>query len=254
MATNKHAQVRYNALDRCFAHKGKRYFIEDLLDACNEALEEISGVGKGIKKRQLQADITFMESEQGWSIPLERHHEGMRVRYRYDDPEFSISKRPLNEEEAEQLKAALMTLSRFKGMPQFQWVDELSARLESGFGLQQGAGSIIEFEENPYLKGSEHITTLFHAILGEQVLHVTCQGSKQPVPVLHRIHPYYLKQYNNRWFLFGWEEEGARLTTMALDRIHAIVPRRATIERTQWTTRNISRTLWVCRCNRVKRR
>ena len=224
MATNKHALIRYNALDRCFAQKGKRYFWEDLLEVCNEALEEISGEGKGIAKRQLMFDIRVMESEQGWSIPLDRHKEGKRVWYRYSDPEFSISKRPLNEEEADQLKAALMTLSRFKGMPQFQWVDELTARLEAGFGLRQGAESIIEFEENPYLKGSEHITTLFHAILGEQVQQVIYQGFKQPEPVQHRIHPYYLKQYNNRWFLFGWEEEGARLTTMALDRIHTIVP------------------------------
>ncbi|MGV9013526.1 MAG: helix-turn-helix transcriptional regulator [Flavobacteriales bacterium] len=222
MATNKNAQVRYNALDRCFAHKGKRYFWEDLLVACNAALDEISGGGKGIAKRQLMDDIKFMESDQGWSIPLDRNKEDKRVWYRYSSPDFSISKRPLNEEEAEQLNAALMTLSRFKGMPQFQWVDELSARLESGFGLRQGAERIIEFEENPYLKGSEHITKLFQAILGGQVLQVTYQGFRQPEPVQRRIHPYYLKQYNNRWFLFGWEEERAQETTLALDRIHAI--------------------------------
>lgn len=224
MPTNKHALIRFQALDRCFASRGKRYFMEDLLEAVNEALIEYSGTTEGIKRRQLFEDIKYMESEQGWAIPLERHTEGKRVWYRYSEPDFSINKRPLNEDEADQLKEALLTLSRFKGMPQFQWVDELVARLEAGFGLRQGAERIIEFEENPYLKGGEHITALFQAILGKQVLEVSYQGFKQAEPTTLRFHAYYLKQYNNRWFVFGWDEAGARLMNMALDRILAIAP------------------------------
>jgi len=222
MPINKHALIRYQALDRCFASRGKRCFWEDLLEAVNEALYAYSGTVQGIKRRQLFEDIKYMESDQGWAIPLERHTEGKRVWYRYEDPEFSINKRPLNEDEADQLKEALMTLSRFKGMPQFAWVDELVARLEAGFGLRQGAERIIEFEENPYLKGSEHITSLFQAILGKQVLEVSYQGFKQAKPVKLRFHPYYLKQYNNRWFVFGLNDELGRIMNMALDRIHVL--------------------------------
>ena len=224
MATNKHALIRYQALDKCFRSRGKQYYWEDLLETVNEALYEYTGKHKGISRRQLFEDIKYMESDQGWAIPLERHTEGKRVWYRYDDPEFSINKRPLNESEAEQLKEALMTLSRFKGMPQFEWVDELVARLEAGFGLRQGAERIIEFEENPYLKGSEHITTLFQAILGKQVLEVSYQGFKQAKPAKLLFHPYYLKQFNNRWFVFGLNEEHDSITNMALDRIQELAP------------------------------
>lgn len=226
MATNKHALIRYQALDHCFASRGKRHFMEDLLDACNTALSEYSGSTKGIGRRQLFEDIKHMESDQGWSIPLERHHEDKRVWYRYSEPGFSINKRPLDVDEAGQLKEALLTLNRFKGMPQFQWVDELVARLETGFGLRQGAERIIEFEENPYLKGNEHITTLFQAILGEQVLAVTYQGFKQAEPVSSRFHPHYLKQYNNRWFVFGATEGYEGITNLALDRIIKLMPAR----------------------------
>lgn len=223
MPTNKHALIRYQALDRCFRARGKQHFWEDLLEAVNEALYEYTGKDKGISRRQLFEDIKYMESDQGWAIPLEKHKYGRRVWYRYEDTDFSINKRPLNEDEAEQLKEALMTLSRFKGMPQFEWVDELVARLEAGFGLRQGAERIIEFDENPYLKGSEHITTLFQAILGKQVLEVSYQGFKQAKPAKLRFHPYYLKQYNNRWFVFGLNEEFESLTNMALDRIQHVV-------------------------------
>lgn len=224
MPTNKHAQIRYQALDRCFAKRGARYYWEDLIEACNEALYDFTGKTLHISRRQLFEDIKFMESDQGWSIPLEKNKEGKRVWYRYSDPDFSINKRPLNEGEADQLKEALLTLGRFKGMPQFHWVDELVARLESGFGLRQGAQRIIEFEENPYLKGSEHITTLFHAILNEQVLAITYQGFKQEHPSAIIFHPHYLKQYNNRWFAFGTTEGHQRLTNLALDRIQKLSP------------------------------
>ncbi|MBK9537494.1 MAG: WYL domain-containing protein [Flavobacteriales bacterium] len=222
MPINKHALIRYQALDRCFASRGRECFWEDLLEACNAALYEYTGKDKGISRRQLFEDIKYMESDQGWSIPLERHASGKRIWYRYSDPEFSINKRPLNEDEASKLKEALLTLNRFKGMPQFAWVDELVARLESGFGLKQGAERIIEFEENPYLKGSEHMAALFQAILGKQVLEVNYQGFKQAKPAKLRFHPYYLKQFNNRWFVFGSNEEVDRITNMALDRIQSL--------------------------------
>ena len=43
MGTNQHAVIRYQALDRCFSNWGKKYFIEDLIEACNNAIYEYSG-------------------------------------------------------------------------------------------------------------------------------------------------------------------------------------------------------------------
>ena len=133
MATNKHAIIRYQALDKCFRNVGKRFFIENLIDACNNAIYDFSGSSEGIKKRQVFEDIKFMESEAGYSIDLIRHKEGRRVFYRYSDTNFSINSQPLNEIEANQLKEALVTLGRFKGMPQFNWISEITTSLESQF-------------------------------------------------------------------------------------------------------------------------
>ena len=67
MATNKHAQIRYLALDKCLGNPGRRYFIEDLVKACNNAILEFTGKEEGVKKRQVYEDIKFMESERGWA-------------------------------------------------------------------------------------------------------------------------------------------------------------------------------------------
>lgn len=71
MATNKHAIIRYQTLDKCFRNPGRRYYIEDLVEACNNSIYEFTGNDLGIKRRQILEDIKFMESTQGWNITLE---------------------------------------------------------------------------------------------------------------------------------------------------------------------------------------
>lgn len=40
MPTNKHAIIRYQALDKCFSNRYRKYYIDDLIKVCNNALEE----------------------------------------------------------------------------------------------------------------------------------------------------------------------------------------------------------------------
>lgn len=216
MSTNRHAAIRYQALDRCFSNWGRKYFIEDLIEACNEAIYEFTGNSNGIKRRQLFDDIRFMESEAGYSIPLEKLSEGKRKYYRYSDRNFSINKRPLSQHEAEQLKDTVLMLNRFKGLPQFEWMEEVLTRLEDSFKLKANADSVVAFEQNPYLKGLGHFTALFNAIIHKQVLEIAYRPSFGE-PQTYILHPYFLKQYNNRWFLFG--QADGKIMNMAIDRI-----------------------------------
>ena len=43
MPTNKNAIIRYQALDRCFSDFLHRYYMEDLIEACAEALYQYTG-------------------------------------------------------------------------------------------------------------------------------------------------------------------------------------------------------------------
>lgn len=40
MPANKHAIIRYQALDKCFSNRYRKYYIDDLIKVCNKALEE----------------------------------------------------------------------------------------------------------------------------------------------------------------------------------------------------------------------
>jgi predicted DNA-binding transcriptional regulator YafY len=107
-------------------------------------------------------------------------------------------------------------------MPQFEWVDEITARLDSGLGLSKSSQQIIEFEQNDYLQGLEYITPLYNAILYKKVLNVSYKSFKRDNNQSIIFHPYYLKQYKNRWFAFGLNEEFNQITNLALDRMLGI--------------------------------
>ena len=218
MATNKHAVIRYQALDRCFSNFARRFYIEDLIEACNDAIYDFTGKEDGIERRQLFDDIKFMESEAGYSIELDKVKDGKKKYYRYSDKNFSINKQPLSLTEAEQLKDTIMMLNRFKGLPQFDWMEEVLARFEDTFKLKANVDSVVSFEQNPYLRGIEHFTSLFNAIINKQVLKIEYKASFGESQQ-YEIHPYFLKQYNNRWFLIGKHKDSEYLSNFAIDRI-----------------------------------
>ncbi|MFR9543245.1 MAG: WYL domain-containing protein [Rikenellaceae bacterium] len=222
MATNKHATIRYQALDKCFSNFGRKFFIEDLIDACASAIYDFTGIADGVKRRQIFDDITFMESEEGYSIPLARHKDGLKTYYRYEDKEFSINQQPLSRSESEQLQSTMLMLSRFKGLPQFDWLEESLARFETNFKLEhQDAENIVFFEQNPYLRGLEHFSGLFSATISHQPLSIEYHPAFGQVRS-YTIHPYALKQHASRWYIVGLSVvEGAenRLRIFAIDRV-----------------------------------
>ena len=220
MAINKNALLRYQTLDKCFSNPVRKYFYDDLIEACNTALSLINPDTTGVKRRQIEEDIKYMEEK--WDIPLSRIRDGKKIYFRYSDTKFSIDNQPLNQAEIEQIKSAMQILTRLEGMPQFSWVNELMSKLHQEFLLEKEAAPIMSFDSNQYLTGIEHLGRLFHSILYRQPLVIQYQSFRSTSSVVWILHPYYLKQYNNRWFLFGLNDVDSRLTNLALDRIISI--------------------------------
>ena len=222
MAINKNAIIRYQALDRCFRNIGRKYFIDDLLDACNEALLDVNPNSSGIRRSQLYKDIDFMCDSRGFDAPIERIKEGRKKYLRYNDSNFSINNQPLKEHEAIQLKETLITLSRFSGIPKLKWLEEMVVRLKQDFNLEKDNSHIISFDENPYLTGINFFDEIYNAIIYKKVLKITYKPFHKD-EMVELIHPYFLKQYNNRWFLFGLDNDNQDgVVNKPLDRIVSI--------------------------------
>lgn len=220
MSRNKNAMTRYLALDRCFSRGWRRrFYIEDLVEECSRTLLDSTGSATGISRRQVLDDIKFMESSEGWSIKLDRCKDGRRVYYRYSDADFTISEAPLTGEEMEALRHTVQTLRRFSGLPAYGWIDNVMHSLEYRFGLHGRTDSIMGFEQCEGLRGAELLPLFADAILNRKAMRVAYSAFADGGTSEWTLHPYYLKQYNSRWFLFAFNPAFGALTNAPLDRI-----------------------------------
>ena len=221
MATNKHAQIRYTILDNCFSNFNRNFTYADLIDEVNNVLFELGT--EGVQLRQLQYDIAFMKSDAGYLIEFDEDlKDGKKRLFRYKNNGFSIADHPLNQNDSEQLETTLAILSRYKHREEFNWLEELIPRMEQAFDLvASGENGAIGYQENIDLKGREHIGLLFNLILKRKVTKLIYQAYGKPQQDII-VFPYHLKQFNNRWFLFGYNEEYKSISNYPLDRIESI--------------------------------
>ena len=219
MAQGKNAYIRYKVLDRCFRDSRRRYYMEDLVEACNEELSNYDG--SSVSERTIRDDISFMQRQAGGGIPLVKKYDGHKAYYMYSDRYFSIMDLPMSQSEAEMLSDTIQMLSRFKGLPNQEWLNATLVQMKSTFNIGQAKASYVSFSQNEDLKGLKYFTPLYDAIASQRV--VSLVYHKFGCSSYERIiHPYQLRQYNNRWFLVGWEPAVAAkipLVVIPLDRI-----------------------------------
>lgn len=220
MPTNKNALLRYQILDRCFSDFNKKYEIDDLLQKVNETLYDLYGTEVSV--RQIRDDIKCLRDRMTYNAPIKAYqYAGKKCYYRYEDRSYSIFNNELSTEEVTQLRSTIDMLARFRDGSKNAWLEEVISNLEYRFGVKGTGENIVSFEQNEQLKGLEFLSELIDSAVNHkplQVVYRTYKG-KEKTSI---VHPYHLKQYNNRWFLFGLEENnelGNHITNMALDRI-----------------------------------
>lgn len=221
MPTSKNALIREMIIDRCLSDKKRLYSTREIMELCNEALRE-EGAPEVTAMNTIRTDIDGICNR--WKVNVEVIKQGRNRFYRYEQRDFSIYKSPLTEEELTQLSHTLMVLNRFQGLPQFEWVSELNARFKSTLMMDVNTSQVIGFEENIDAQGKEHIAPLFDAIVHRQPLALVYQRFTSSEPRMYVVHPYYLKQYRNMWYLLCYYEGHVGITTFALDRIVGYEP------------------------------
>ncbi len=223
MATSKNPLLRYKTIDRCLRNRNHRWTIENLMTACNEALLEFgfSGICMA-SRRTIQNDLQFMRSEAGYSAPIivvDRKY------YTYEDPDFSIMKAPLHigSEDIRQLNEAVGILSQLSGFATVEGLEDIISRLqEHAAYIQTQRKPVIYFEQNNRLQGLHYIPIIHQAILEQKVLSITYQSFRATKPHTYTFSPMVLKEFRNRWFLFGRHTDARILSNFALDRMLSV--------------------------------
>lgn len=214
MPVNKNAYLRYQILDQCFSNKHRKFSFDDLVDFVSDKL------GYNISPRQIREDIANLRIGPYYAPIKATRFDGKKCFYHYTDSDFSIFKNELSTEELTKLRSTIEMLNRYRGIPANAWLEEVISNLEYRFGVKANSENLISFEQNDMLKGLEHLSGLIDATINHQTIELSYQsygrGKRQLI-----IYPYYIKQYNGRWFLFGFNDAKNRIESYALDRIEA---------------------------------
>ena len=108
MPANKNALIRYRTIDRCLRNRYRRWTLDDLVDACCDALYDMEGITKGVCARTVQMDIQIMRSDKlGYNAPIVVYD---KIYYTYTDPDYSITEMPLTMDDCKLIKEAITLL------------------------------------------------------------------------------------------------------------------------------------------------
>jgi predicted DNA-binding transcriptional regulator YafY len=230
MPSNKNALERYLILDEKL-RSNRRHTLEQLADTCSEKLD------MGISARTISDDLRYMRDRFNAPIP-KRPIDGL---FDYTDRRFSILNSPLKDKQVAALKKALHILRQFEYLPQFHDIQDIILNLETRSKAQHDVtnDNIIAFDRSD-LAGIHFLSTLYECMLEKHPLHVgytPYEGDNNDavrfadaVPFERgrgfsfHLHPYFLKEFNHRWFVFGWNEERQSADCYALDRFQFVRP------------------------------
>jgi len=219
MPIGKNASYRYRLIDQALRRKHHIWTIDDLKEFVSEKLSEEFDIYKGISMRQLLDDIRIMRKDppEGFGAPIIRKDGEIF----YEDPEFSINDNPLNDVDIDTLNEVLNLLKPFQSLPHTKEVELIVGKIKGTLSKNEG-DEVIQLDHNPEVKGLKYIDPLYKAIKNRKVIMLNYQPFNVDEVMNFEIHPYLIKEYNNRWFLLGWHPEESRFSVFGLDRIENI--------------------------------
>ncbi len=223
MPINKNALIRYRTIDKCLQNRRRKWTIEQLITACNDALYEYEGIDKEVSLRTIRMDLQAMRSDKlGYNAPIIVTDKKY---YSYEDADYTIANVPLSQQDLQVLQDVSHLLQQFKGFSHFADVSEMIQKLEDKIYTEQHhEHSLIDFEKNDLLVGLHWLDVLYKAIATKTTLTITYQSFKAREANAYIFYPYLLKEYRNRWFLLGVHKKGKLFMTLALDRMLAVDP------------------------------
>ena len=173
MAHNRHANIRYQAIDRCLQLRNEKWTAKTLAETCAEALESLTGEYRPPSRSTISRDIKLMRCAPpvGYNAPIE--WDPQEGTYYYAEPNFSIRNVPLSENDMRALDSALDILRQFQHFSQAEGLELLATKLQHALKLRRRqAKPIIAFSHPPASPAHQWLDQIYHATEQE---HLTCR-------------------------------------------------------------------------------
>lgn len=141
-------------------------------------------------------------------------YRGRKRLWRYKDTSFSVMQQ--TSKDMEIIHQSLEHLSLFKGDPRYDVLRFYLIGL--GKGIKGTYVNFMSFDNNADVSGLDNIEILADAIINKYPLKMNYKPFGKDA-FDSNIHPYHLRQYNKRWFLFAYSEDKGKIMNFPLDRI-----------------------------------
>lgn len=94
-------------------------------------------------------------------------------------------------------------------------MEDVVNRLEDHVAsMRYKAEPVIYLENNARLRGLKYMTTLHEAITNATALSVSYKSFKHSEPMKFIFLPYILKEFRNRWFVFGHRHDSIETSSI----------------------------------------
>jgi len=196
MPKNKSFDDRKKILNQVF-RSPRHYTLDELVQTVMDKL------GQSISQKTIQNDIRAMKLE-----AAERGGELVCIngRYTYEPKNINLYEVKVDPASIDKIKLAASILKQIPGLDIHEELQEVFQKLEMRASDIEDEPEIIQFDTRPDYTGAKYLAEMLEAIKGEMVISFDYQPFIHSQPMHIVLHPYLLKEYNNRWFVIGLPE------------------------------------------------
>ncbi|MCE2495824.1 MAG: WYL domain-containing protein [Flavobacteriales bacterium] len=226
MPVTKKQLLRIRVIDRVLRNKFRTAPAtkEFLRDQCVEELFGIDSARSGneVSLFTIDKDLRLMRDEYDAPIAYDRGSK----EYYYQDGNYSLDGLGIGSREIVALESAAQLLSGFADNPLLRQFAPAITRLCERLSLQkkhdQEEDHFIEFEVLPQYDGWSYIDQIYNAIKECLVIEFDYFYFDDERTRTVRLHPYLLKESQQRWYIVGWSPEREALRLYGLERIRSL--------------------------------
>lgn len=199
----KNANERYEVYDKLFSDVSRPY---------GYCWDEIAiELDQDITQQQFNRDIKDMITQyfknKSYSDIISKTQEGKKVYYTYKDKtqRIHIDRRTFD---------TIIKISQMDGLG----IDEIIDEICETAGVKRNNNSIISYASVKNLEGIRLLPDFYSCIQNKKVIEVDFWKNFEQMET-YTIHPYHLRRYNGRWFLFGWNPEKKHIYNISFERV-----------------------------------
>lgn len=221
---HKNALTRYRLIDARITHKQKNApSLQELVDYVSEKL------GTPVSVSIIQKDIYAMRYSDalGYFAPLE--YSKTERGYVYTEKDYSIHRIPVSEEDLQGLEIAVGILEQFKEIPAIKVFEDAIQKIAVSVKQsrqQQHGGSKLLLDRPRRYQGIEYMRDIVEAIHEKKVIRFLYQPFNKSEGKKHTVHPYFIKEYDNRMYLIGKDihpTKAAKFLIFGFDRMQDVL-------------------------------